>query len=337
MTLGINPGVLNGNKNPDKNPMAQLSYCGKPIIAHYSREFKRIIYFTIILLYFIPLFKIVHIDLVKLHKPMTGSTLGIIGFCIASFSALMFISYRQLSKPALTISSDAIILKQNPFFPPLVLGWNQILGLQEDKMNTSRRLSPNSHGMEILRIIYRCFDKGSGEIVISEFLLKKNALRDGDTLFRLLKKTIPKEMATEQHNTSQTVSDRPFTPFFHNNIEFDSSGITIHTDTPENSSFIPWGRVTRFTVDRYALIKEDRAVLIFSYSTDSGIKDLMVEGRISKEMKSLAKNAAIRINPGALDKDVMIFMRSLSPRFVYTVLLGFILFLLILAGFLKNH
>jgi hypothetical protein len=284
-----------------------------------------------------PVLKFVQADLVKLNKPLTGSTLGILGFCLASFSVLMFICSRQLSKPALSITSDTIILKQNPFFPPLVLTWNQIIGLQEDKMNTSRRLSSNGRGIEILRIIYRCFDKGSGEIVISEFLLKKNILRDGDTLFRLLKKIIPKKMAPVQPDICQTASERPFSPFFHNNIEFDSSGITVHTAPPEKNIFIPWGKVTRFIVDRHALLKEDRAVLKFSYPTDSGIKDLIVEGRISKEMKFLAKNAALRINPGALDKDVMIFMRSLSPRFVYTILLGFIMFLLIVACLLKNH
>ena len=317
------------NVSPEKNDIeerAETILKDTSVVTHYSSELMLgIIFFSFMPVPFAVMVKFIFIDENLMNGFMTPPMIVFLILSVIFFICVSSFTVWRMSQPAIVISKDNITLKKSIFHSAMTLSWSQILEMAQEQRKLPSRYNLKDRYVEILKIVFRRFDKRLGEIVMDQVMLNQKFIENSNTVFPILKKILPQGLPLESHRHIDKIKKQAFRPFYFEHIEFDAAGITVHSDSHEKDEIIPWENITRFSVDKSAILSEDSAVLIFTYQKDTEIKELTLRGRISGETKSLARKVMTRINKEAIDESVFFFFKSLGPRLVYAILAGFLI------------
>jgi hypothetical protein len=307
----------------------------KPVLGYYSLR-SRFMVFYIGLLPFLFVVLVFYSHAEKKLPPefMTPGVITLMTAGTILFLAAVFVAVFRMSGPAVVVSEEGVEIKKWFFGSLSVLSWKQIVGLYEERIPVPARYSLENKYVDILKIVFRRFDRVSGKIVIDQATLNKSFITGSDVIFPLLRNRIKRGLSLDSRRRMEQIKKKVFHPFFFNNVEIGVSGITEHSGPDGADRFIPWENVTWFAVDKSAIVQRDSALMTFDYEKDSETGTITVEGGITGETKALAGNILIMIRPDAVDESVFFFLKSLGPSQVYAVLAGFLLIIAVVSAYL---
>ena len=225
----------------------------------------------------------------------------------------------RMWKPALLIRRDNLTVSHFLFLHGVVLEWDQIQGVTEEKV---RILGDRS--VTRLRIVYRKADNKRREIILAP-----HVLRNGDEAARLLKRILPVALSVEADRKLDQLKTVPLKQIRYKGLELDEQGITVASPVTRERKVILWDRILRLQAEGAFDGSRGPVTLFLEFTSGASTKRLTLRGVESYEFIEFIKLIMSRVKKEVSHPDLLKLMEN--PRHDMNIDTG--VAILIISGF----
>ena len=223
-------------------------------------------------------------------------------------------------KPALIIRRDSLTVNHFIFLHSVVLDWDRIEGMTEEKVPIIGRRS-----MARFKIAYWKSENKKREILVAP-----HNLENGDAAVALLKKVLPMGISAQGGHKLEQLRSASLNQYRYKGLELDEQGITAVSPVTREKKVILWERIVRLTADGPFDGSRAMVALHLEFAGGASSKRLTLRGVESYEFIEFIKLLMGRVRREAIDP--RLFQLIQKPVSVGNIDTG--VALLIISGFI---